>query len=151
MEGFRRGGVRIIGKDGEAFEKFCTGELTSIEYAINITIIILFIAMSVMAMLILFKLAYKYCKVCGSRCSNACPNCGLCRNCCTCYASTTDNNNKQGRTNNHASDYSNGYGYTGGSFDDNGIYSLGDGNNDYEDKCPSCNGIGGGALVGTIF
>ena len=131
-------GIRIIGKDKEAFEKFCAGELSSIEYAINITIIILFIAMSVMAMLILFKLAYKSCKHCGSKCSNVCPKCGLCRNCCNCYKA----NDKQEKGN----DYSNGYGYTGGNYD---VYSSEDGI-DSSDACPECNGMGGGALVGTI-
>ena len=75
--------VEIIGKDDGALEKFCAGEMTTIEYAVNITIIVLFIAISVIAILILFKLAYRSCKNCGSKCK-LCKKCGKCKYCCNC-------------------------------------------------------------------
>lgn len=51
--------VDIVGVDDGAVEKFCSGHMSPIEYSINITIIILFIAISLTAILMIFKLAKK--------------------------------------------------------------------------------------------
>ena len=79
------GEVDIIIKDDGALEKFCTGQMNTIEYAINITIIILFIAISVMAILMIFKLACCKCCACGVSCGKLCPRCGKCSHCCECH------------------------------------------------------------------
>ena len=75
----------IIGKDDGAIEKFYTGQMTPLEYSINITIIILFIAISVMAIMMIFKMAYCKCLRCGNKCSHVCTKCGKCEHCCQCY------------------------------------------------------------------
>ena len=76
--------VEIVGVDDGAIEKFCTGRMSPIEYSINITIIILFIAISVMAIMMIFKLAYSKCLGCGGSCGKVCPRCGCCERCCEC-------------------------------------------------------------------
>ena len=77
--------IEIIGKDEGAIEKFYSGQMTPLEYSINITIIILFIAISLMAIMMIFKLAYCKCLSCGSKCSHVCPRCGRCEQCCRCH------------------------------------------------------------------
>ena len=53
--------IQVVGVDDGAVEKFCSGHMSSIEYSINIAIIILFISISVMAIMTIFKLSIKCC------------------------------------------------------------------------------------------
>lgn len=86
----------IIGKDDGAIEKFCTGRMNKVEYAVNITIIIIFVAISIMAIQLLFKIAAIHsiycCRNCKCECSKICPKCNKCSTCCNCNKedSTTD-------------------------------------------------------------
>lgn len=87
--------VAVIGKDEGAVEKFCTGQMSALEYSINITIIILFIAISIMAIMLIFKMAYCKCLGCGSKCSHICPKCGKCDDCCVCHQTNQTNQANQ--------------------------------------------------------
>ena len=77
--------VEVIGVDKEAFNRFCSGQMNSIEYALNITIIIIAIAISVIAINTLFKIAVmnvEQCYKCHAKGGKLCPKCGGCERCC---------------------------------------------------------------------
>ena len=54
--------------DKEGFQKMCDGRMTGIEYALNITIIIIFLALSVMAFQLIFNIAARNAKCKACRC-----------------------------------------------------------------------------------
>lgn len=134
-------------------EHFCTEHWESVASSIMIVIVILFIAISVIAILGLFSIVNavcgnEYCSECGKCCLFVCPKCGCCGKCCKCESSKTGlsgggggcncGDGKCGSDDPEKKDYRNIYG--GGGDDDK--------------ECPNCppkSSFSSNRLYGEIF
>lgn len=75
-------------------EHFCTEHWETVSSGIIIVIVILFLALSVIAIMIIFGGCFgepSNCAACGKYCSDICPMCNCCSRCCKC-----DKNESQG-------------------------------------------------------